>query len=410
MVQFNVNPTDRPTVEDAKFWAEQANSFAYHQPNPRAPGGSLESLGWGIPPERMPPKDAISYVMCRYREQELGLRLHTHTATCSSRRANVQCDCAFVALHPMFKWSFLSVVMAHFLWFRTTPGAKWIMALYGVQEVAPFSDAYAYYWVNAQSGKTVEVMSPNTHPVYGEDRYTGRKTLVSNIEMRIFREWERCLDPACSAVNTRPVEQMKALLSKMRCPHINDEVPFPADDVWYWVSEAIRDWFLESKPNKEWPTHKPDRITGWQWVRALERAPGVPFFDGMAKVPLFKGRAYRLKDPRGGVYWCGGSEIRIVPIKDLYQAQGVMDEPQVEQTFRCMSCRKRRPCVPSTGSSHRCCHCFAIELEGADRPSLQRCTMSRECKACPDVLHNNSDLVRLKESLRYPGVTGPVPR
>lgn len=411
MVSFNVNPTDRPTTADSQFWSEESGYFQFHPANPRAPTGSGEAMGWGVPPDRMPPVDAIMYVMGRYREEELGLRLHAHTEHCASRRHHTEvCNCPYEPIHPMFKWSFVSTVMAHFLWFRTEAGANWVMSLYGVQEISPFSEAYAYYWIDKRSGKAVELLTPNTKPVYEADRYTGRKRLVRNIELRIFREWERCLDPPCSETNPEPVEQMKKMLARFRCPYANQEAPLPDNGVWFWVSEVLRDWFLEPKPNKDWPTHKPDRITGWQWVKGLERSPGVLFFEGMSKVPLYRGRAYRLKDARGGIYWCGGDEMRLVPLKDLYEMQRSISDEQIETAFRCVSCRKRRTCVPFTGDHRRCCHCYSVELERSDHPTLDLCTMDRECKVCPDMIRNNNDLVRLKNSLRRPGHTGPVPR
>jgi hypothetical protein len=409
MVSFNVNPTDRPTTSDAKFWAEEATHYRYHAANPRAPTGSGEAVGWGIPTDRMPPADAIMYVLSRYRQEELGLRLHVHTEHCASRRVRGSiCDCPYTPLHPMFKWSFVSSIIAHFLWFRTGPGANWVMSLYGTQEVEPFADAYAYYWIDKRSGAAVELLTPNTKPIYEVNRYTKQRELVRNIELRIFREWERCLEPACSAANPQPVEQMKKLFNRFRSPYANQDAPLPDDGVWHWVSEVLRDWFLEPKPNKEWPTHKPNRITGWQWVKGLERKPGVLFFEGMSKVPLYKGRAYRLKDARGGIYWCGGEEMRLVPLKELYEIQQTMNDDQLEKGFRCVSCRKRRTCVPVTGEHRRCCHCFSVELERDEHPTLDKCTMNRECRQCPDVIQNNHDLVRLKNSLSRPGTTGPV--
>jgi len=402
MVSFhNVRPTDPPSAEDSRFWDEEASFFVHRPGNPRAPQDSGEYIGWGIPKDKLPPADAVAYIMGRYREDDLGLRIHD--------RRHPQ----YEPLHPMFKWSFLSVCMAHFLWLRTAAGARWLMSLYGIQEIDPFYQGYAYFWADPKGNQIVHLEPP----LYSQDKYTGQRRVTGGIELRIFREWEKCVDPPTSELNKKPVDDMKRLLERYRCPYANREMPLPDDAVFYWVSDMLRLWFLEPQPDKDWPTRKGDRITGWQWVRSLERAPGVPFYEALTRVPLYKGRAYRLKDPRGGVYWCGGNEMRLVPLNDLYRMQGTKTEPQIQQQFQCVNCRKVRPCVPYTGEYHRCCHCFGVELDSGDRATLDKCT-SYECAArgsghkggCPMHLETNSDLVALKNKLNRPPRTGPVPR
>jgi hypothetical protein len=395
MPSYKVNPTDLPTTEDERFWAEEAEFFRFKAGNPRAPQDSSDYAGWGIPPEKLPPPDAIAYVIAHYRENELGLRNHDKEHS------------SYTPLHPMFKWSFLCACMAHFLWFRTAAGAKWVMRLYGVEEVVPFYEGYAYFWVDPKTG-TPALLS---RPVYQQDpNNPTKKRLVDGVELRIFREWERNLDPPCSAQIRGPLEDMKKLMTKYRSPYASREPSIPDDKVFFWVSEILRDWFLESQPNRDWPTRKPARVCGWQWVKNLERSPQVRFFEAMEKVSLFRHRAYRLKDVNGGVYWCGGKEFKIIPLKELYLEQRTMSEPEVDAIFRCKNCRKRKACVPSTGDQHRCCHCFSVEIERDDRPMLNKCTMNRECKACPDVINTHNDLVELKNRLNRPARTGPVPR
>jgi hypothetical protein len=394
MVSLHAKPIDRPSAEEEKFWAVEAEHFRFQEPNPRAPQDTSDYRGWGIRDDKMPPADAVSYVLCKFREDELNLPHHDH------KRSD------YTPLHPLFKWSFLSVCMAHFLWFRTTAGAKWIMRFYGVQEVDPFREAYAYFWADQNTGSTV-LLEP---PVYNTHERTLRSKLVDGVELRIFRDWEKVLDPPCSATNRAPIEEMRKLLNQHRNPYATTEAYYPSEELFFWVSEVLRDWFLETAPNRDWPTRKPTRICGWQWVKQLERAPGVKFYDPIEKVALHRGRAYRLKDARGGLYWCGGKEIKIVPLKDLYLSQGVMTEGQINEQFVCKNCRKRKACVPATGESHRCCHCYAVEIDRSDRPTLERCTMDRECKACPDVITSHGELVTLKNRLNRPARTGPVPR
>lgn len=395
MTSLHAKPTDRSTEEEDRFWATEANYFAYKEANPRAPQDSTEYMGWGIPPTKMPPADAVAYVIAHFRQDNLGWRIHDKSHP------------DFQPLHPMFRWSFFCVCMAHFLWFRTNAGAKWINGLFGVQEVQPFQEGYAYFWVDPTSGNA----APLLKPVYKPDPYNpDRKVLVEGVELRIFREWEKNLEPPCSAQNRAPIAEMKKLLARYRNPYAPSEPYIPSDEVFFWVSEILRDWFLETEPDRNWPTRKGDRIVGWQWVKSLERAPNERFYQALEKVGAFRTRAYRLQDNRGGVYWCSGKEIRIVPLKDLYLEQKQMSDEQVTEVFQCRNCRKRKPCVPATGENHRCCHCYAVEVERNDRPTLARCTMDRECKACPDVITSNSDLVELKNRLNRPARTGPVPR
>lgn len=394
MPTFRAKPVDLPSPEENRHWEQEASYFQYKEGNPRAPQDSSDYAGWGIPPAKMPPPDAAAYVIAHYRQDELGLRNHDRNSR------------DYQPLHPMYKWSFILACMGHFMWFRTTAGAKWVMKLYGVQEADPFHEGYAYFLHDEKTGQN-SLLQP---PVYKNDPHTQKKTITGGVELRIFRTWERNLDPACSAQNRGPLEEIKKLLTRVRSPYASKEIAFPDDNVFFWVSEMIRDWFLESNPNKDWPTRKADRICGWQWVKNLERQPGVKFFEPMEQVSLYKGRAYRLKDVNGGVYWAGGKDMRIVPLKDLYLNQKAMSEAQVEETFRCANCRKQRACVPYTGNQHRCCNCYAVELEQGDRPTLERCTMDRECKTCPDVIGSHSELVTIKNRLNRPARTGPVPR
>lgn len=398
MPSLRANPTDRPSREDEEFWAEEAEYFRFKPANPRAPQDSSDYRGWGIAKDKLPPGDALEYVIAHYMQDELGQ--HNHDS--KSER--------YVGLHPMFKWSFISVCMAHFLWFRSKNGAKWLMRLYGVEERAPFSAGYAYFWVDGRPGGTGKA-DMIKEPVYRPDPHNpARQVLVDGVELRIFREWERDLAPPCSVENQQPLEEMKKLLLQYRNPYAAREIAFPDSKVFFWVSEVLRDWFLEAAPNRDWPTRKATRMSGFQWVKNLERAPNQPFYEGLAKVALFKGRAYRLQDASGGVYWCGGNEIRIIPRNDLYLEHKVMNDEQVDSMFRCQNCRKRKPCVPYTNENRRCCHCFAVELEQNDRPTLSMCTMDRECKRCPDVLQSHNELVTLTNRLNRPARTGPVPR
>jgi hypothetical protein len=392
---FNVKPTDRPSREDETYYLEEAGFFDFRPANPNAPQDSPDSRGWGIPKHKLPPPDAMAYLLAHYMEDQLGLRVHDKTRP------------DYTAIHPQYKWSFVCACMAHFLWFRTNNGAAWINRFYGVQERPAFREGYVYFWIDPKLNSA----SMLKEPVYRRDaRDSSRQQLADGVELRIFREWERSSSPPCSVQNAAPLEEMKKLLARYRNPYANRDTALPPDKAFFWASEVLRDWFLEAAPDRDWPTRKGTRICGWQWVKALEKAPGVPFFEALSKVSLYKGRAYRLQDATGGVYWCSGKEIKIVPRNDLYLQQNAMTDAQVDGMFRCHNCRTRRPCVPYTGDAHRCCSCYGVELERDDRPTLNQCTMDRECKACPKLIKSNSDLVMLKNRLSAPIKTGPVPR
>lgn len=392
-------PTDRPSSGEEQMWAEEAEYFRYREGNPHAPRGSEEARGWGIPPDLLPPPSAIEYVLAKYREQQLNLYEHDPRSE------------RYVAIHPMYKWSFVLACMAHFLWFRTNAGANWVNRFFGLREEKPFYEGYAYFWVDPQAREpALREGSLLVPPVYTEDPHTGRKQLVSGVELRIFREWEKVLEPPCSVSNQTPADEMKRLVERCRMPFAKRELAMPKNELFFWVSEILRDWFMEAHPNKDWPTHKASRVVGWQWVHNLERAPNEKFYEALQKVALFKNRAYRLKDHTGGVYWCSGREIRIIPLKDLYLLENRMSEAEVDVLFRCPNCRKRKACTPATGEAHRCCHCYAVEFERGDRPTLMKCTMDRECKACPEVIGSHTELVELKNRLSRPARTGPVPR
>lgn len=392
-------PTDRPTPGEEQMWAEEAEYFRHREPDPRAPRNSQESLGWGIPTELLPPPSAVEYVIAKYREQQL--QIHEHDP--KSQR--------YIPIHPMYKWSFVLVCMSHFLWFRTKSGAAWVNRFFGVEEVKPFYEGYAYFWVDPEAREPkLKEGSLLVPPTYKEDAITGRKDLVSGVELRIFRQWEKNLEPPCSMSNQEPIEEMKKLIQRYRAPYAKRDLAMPKNELFMWVSEILRDWFMEQQPSKDWPTRKPNRIVGWQWVHNLERGPNEKFFEAMQKTALYRGRAYRLKDHTGGVYWCSGKEIRIVPLKELYRLENRMSEAEVEAMFRCPNCRKVRACTPATGDAHRCCQCYAVEMERGERPTLMKCTMDRECKACPEVIGSHTELVELKNRLSRPARTAPVPR
>ena len=401
MPNYHAKPFDIATSADAYYWEEELGYFNHEPPQQQAASKSPEYYGWGLQAEFRPPPDVLSYVMAHYREDEHNVHVHDPHHP------------RYVDLHPMYKWTFIQVCMAHFLWFRTPEGGAWINRFFGVEEIEPFSSAYAYAWCNTETQDIVPL-----EPVYHDDK------LVDGLELRIFREWERCQDPPCSAANSQPMLEMQKTLAAFRNPYAKGLLEWSDDPAFFfWTSELIRNWMNEMRPNKDWPTRKPERITGWHWARMLEREKNVPFFEALSRVAAFSGkaeglngvhptptsRAYRIKDPSGGVYWCQGKNVRIYPLSDVARSKGVSDS-QVESEYLCQSCRNVRPCVPHTKTYHRCCHCFSIELETEDRPTLYKCTYARECKTCVERIDTHSSYLKTVTKLNQPARTRPVPR
>lgn len=401
MPNYHAKPFDIPTAADIEYWEREVGFFNYQPPNNAEPLNSPKYQGWGLPPEFTPPPDAVSYVLAHFREDENDIRIHDPSHP------------RFIPLHPMYRWTFLQICMAHFVWFRTPQGAPWINRFFGVEEIEPFREGYAYFWNNPHTGDQIPI-----EPVYRDNK------LVDGLDLRIFREWERCLDPPCSASNPSPMKEMQAALEQFRNPWATDPLQWSEDpSFFFWTSEIIRNWMNEMRADKDWPTRKPERITGWQWARLLERTKNVPFYGALSHVAMFSGkeegmngvspspnnRAYLIRDPRGGTYWCKGKEMRLWPLPDAYRANNV-PETKIESEFRCQSCRNIRPCVPYTKTYGRCCHCFSIEMETNERQALYKCTYSRECRHCTEKVDTYNDYVRLVTSLNKPAQTRPVPR
>jgi hypothetical protein len=366
MSRFTVSQAYQPTPDEISRWAREAEYFAYQEPNRNAPSNSVAAKGWGVPKEYKPPVDAVEFVTAMFKRDVAGVGVDA-------------------TLRPEFRWSIFSVCMAHFLWLRTEAGANWALRFYGVEEVPPFKEAYAYFYLN----KDVKVGTEPARVPLDES---------SGVQLRIFRSCERELDPPIVSQHDQTVTTMQELLRRARDPNSNELIAEATPDMYFWVSEQLRDWFLEPKVDTRWPSHKSNRISGPQWIRELERRPGVKFFEALSQVEANKGRAYRLKDKQGSVLWCGGSDIRFMLRVDHARSHEQLSEHHIEGLFRCSSCAKIRTCTPATKHQKMCCHCYGSIVEKDTRPTLDWCTM-RECKHCPDHLENKADLVNLKNRL-----------
>lgn len=368
MSKYTINQYQQPSSEEISRWSREAEYFSYTAPNPSAPPTSPASRGWGVPREMKPPVDVVEYVNGMFKREV----------------AQVAMD---AKLRPEFRWSIFSVIMAHFLWFRTEEGFHWIMGLFGVQEVKPFSDGYVYIGTDKST-------DPVTKVVLSKE---------SGVKLGIFDRCEKTLEPAVSSETDETIEQFKKLLEKARDPNANEAIPIPSAGLFHWASEHIRDWLIEPTADRHWPTYKADRISGPQWVKTVERRPGKKLFEVIDTVERLGGRAYRVADPTGNVRWLGGSDQEKVSVKvmtkpDYFRKYENAGEHMIEEVFRCKSCGKVRPCTPVTKAQHLCCHCMGSLVERDRRPTLDWCTM-KECKNCPDHLESEHDLVSLKNRL-----------
>lgn len=412
MPSINVNPTDIPTPEDSSYWNAEAAAYEYTPPNPGAPLDSPDRWGWGIPLDRLACTDAVEYIICKYREEELDLYVH-----------DPRDEHRYSGLHPKFKWPIVAAVFAHFLWFRTRPGGQWINNFFGIQEVKPFFEGYAYSWVDPNLNELHEI------PPMREDQFNN--IVKGTVQLRIFRQWERIIEPVITQDNLEPLDQMKNLLNSRtptqdirayRNPYARRPEPWK-DGVFLWVSKQLQRWFLEPKAEEHWPTHKRGRISGAGWVRSLEASPGVPVFGALSKIAAYHSashegklngpvRAYRIEDSNRRVHWCAGNEMRVIPKLD-YHRNILMDktETELQQMFGCTSCRSTRSCVPFTGREKMCCSCYAKQLEqGSIMPTLDRCTMLPECQRCTDSIDSNSRLISIKQQWNRQPHRGPIPR
>ena len=366
MSKYTINQYQQVSKEEQERWTREANYFQHTPPNPAAPESSPARKGWGIAKEMKPPVDCVEYVNAVFKRDVAAV-------TQDSK------------LRPEFRWSIFSVVMAHFLWFRTEDGFHWLTGLFGVQEVEAFTEGYVYF---------------------GNDKQAGAKVVIgpeSGLKLKIFQRCDRSLEPAIPSPTDEVLTDMRALLTRARDPNAYEQIPMPAGDMFHWVSEQIRDWLIETKVDRHWPTYKVDRISGVQWVKSAERRPGVKMFEVLDRVEQFGGRAYRVTDVAGNSTWLGSKDdqprfVRVMTKPDYLRVYQGVSEQTIAEAFRCSSCGKVLPCTPVTQRHKMCCNCMGTIGEKDQRRTLDWCTM-RECKHCPNHLESEEDLRNLKSRL-----------
>jgi len=367
MSQYIVSANYPASQEEIEQWNLEAQYFNFQEGKP----GAQE--GWGIPEVDMPPFDVVERVMAKFKSQVANFPLTDGYGQPTQ-------------LRPQFKWSVLSAVMAHFLWFTQKEGVEYIQRIHGIEEVPAFWSGYTYYYQDPNTGNPV------------------RLTEDSEWQLRIWRELEsKDQNPAIVLPDEENMIHMQTLMGRVRDPNAQTENPVAGDDMYQWVSAEIHEWLIEEKVDYEWPMPRKDRVSGYHWVRTHEKEPGIPYFDFINNVSRFGRQTYRIMDSRGGKLWCGVENIESHPNRDLYRHNGQMSDHQIENTYRCICCGKIRNCVPLTGDHHHlCAWCYGNTIERDERPTLDYCTRL-ECggknSSCPKYMPSKRELISLKSKL-----------
>lgn len=360
--------------DEKRKWNAELEAFAFQAGNPRAPYGTPERLGWGIPSEIVP-RSAVEHIIRMYREEHENLHVHDSTAHRHYRE-----------LKPQIKAALILMAQAHFLWLRGAAGARWLMRMSGMEEVAPFYSGYTYIRRTSQNQG-----DPIPEPI--RDR---NEKLIGGKELRIFRRWEWTVHDhekaPCTTSNPEVAADMIGILRRVRSPHVNEPMP-ELDKGWFViVSQYFTDWFESGVKRRH------DDITPSQWVQSLAK-PGTKFryYESMCRLgESDMERIYRLKDPSGKIEWLTRNDVVIAPNIDIDRLHHKISEVEVKDKYECTGCRNIRTCRPHTGNSKMCCHCYSMRMDPPSRPTLDLCSMNRECRACPDRIDSEALLTRTK--------------
>ena len=368
-------------------WNAELECFAFQAPNPQAPVRSPERQGWGIPDE-VAPRCAIEHIIRKYREEQENLHVHDRTAHRHFRE-----------IKPQVKVGLILISQAHFLWLRTVDGARWLMRMCGMEEVHPFYEGYTYILRDQQK----------TGTQIPEPAYDQNGVLVQGVELRIFRKWDWDADASmkvpCSRHSPQVTAEMVALMTAVRSPYARSVMPEFGEDWFQLVSSYFVDWFEHGEKRKAEDT------LPTEWVQRLKK-PGTNerFYEALNQiVEKDTDRIYKIRDPQGNGRWLTRQDIVIAPNTDIDRVWRHMPEADVTAKYQCTSCRHTRPCAPYTQGKRLCCHCYSQQVDPPARPTLDRCTMNVECKACPERIDSEAMLTRIKNMWNAER-RGPVPR
>lgn len=361
-----------PSRDDIERWAREFQLFSYQPPDPNAVS-EARRRGWGFHPSLTPPVDCFEYIAANLK-----------------RLWKVRLDDPF---RPEAKYSLLTTLTTYFAWLRTEPGTMWLLALYGIR-----------------------IMRPHPGMAY---LYKGERLVEPHFDLRIYD-----LDPMNQTAKS-PDEfygpqifgKLQKMLEEARGP-----APHPCkhagEGLWKWVGTYLRNWLVEKESDRDWPTSKPDRISGYTWAKGVLR-PGSQtqyVWTILGQTDVYRDtRLYRIQRPayeirrignvdrkvppqNPGVLWLGRGSIAAVPLDDFDKHEGVAIET-VEARYRCSSCGDLRCCTAPVGRDQRLCmNCRGTQLESDTRPSLKWCQY-RECRHCPEHLRDVEDYVNLVSRL-----------
>lgn len=365
--------TTPPSDQEKLPWQRQLMFLREHKSgspiDPNNPQLGSDHRSWGIPDRFWPPVDCVEYIMAMFKQKVAQQPAELRFVNGAWREE--------AYLVPESKFVISAVTLAHFSWFGCAQGAEWLLNFYGVEEKEPHP-GYLYAYIQRQTGKVFEL---------------GPK---SGLKLRIFERVERNFTPPITDQAEPLILELKQLLERSRSPYASAHEPIQhaAGGMYRWASEQIRDWLMEPVPSPSFPYPKQDRLSGPRWAKTVTSTDGSPRYHALSKIDEFGGRAYRIEDKNGQVFWCGPQEISHPPITDVDRSNGRV-EREIDAVYRCASCNKIRCCIVSTGTGHRMCrHCVGVQLQKNERSELDWC-LYRECKACPDHV-SDPERLRLK--------------
>ena len=364
-----------PTPAQAQYWEQEFRLFQHQPPDPSA-RSEARQRGWGFDPWLLPPEDCYDFVVANLKRQ---LRVE-----------------ATDRFRPEAKYSIFCTLTAYFSWLRTQEGTRWLLALYGIDIVAPHP-GYAYFY---QNERLIE-------PRFG---------------LRIYQvdRSARTLKVPHEYAGMGLLGRLKDILVSRRGPS-NTPLPEPRDRMWCSVGGCLRDWLIEKDADRNWPTHKPDRISGYVWARGLlwpgSQTDYVWTVIGKAEDYTDDNRLYRIQSPafeerlvggvmkriaasNPGVIWTDRKQMHVVPLTDVDKHQGA-DATTIEAKYRCRSCDQIRCCTMSkgrAGNDRLCMNCHGTQLESGERSSFDFC-QRRECRNCPEYLRSDEERINLVSRL-----------
>ena len=362
-----------PTQKDLDAWGGEFRLFDYQPPEPNA-HSEARRRGWGFEPYLKPPPDCYEFVAANLK-----------------REWKVNLTDRF---RPEARYSILTTLMTYFAWLRTNEGTRWLLHLNGIQIIPPHP-GYAYFYkgerlIEPQFGLRIYHVDGSTRTVKSPDEYYGGRLIT----------------------------ELKTLFEQRRGPSSRPTL-HAGDGMWRWVGSFLRNWLIEREPDRNWPTPKPDRISGYIWARGLLR-PGSQtdyVWTALGKTEVYRdSRIYRIQRPayeqrlvggvmqqiapqNPGVIWDDRKHMQTVPLDEVDR-----HDPQRSQTiegrYRCRSCGQIRCCTTTKGGTNErlCMNCRGTQLESAERRSLKWCQY-RECRRCPEHLRNEEDLINLVSRL-----------